>query len=191
MRKKSIIILVIVFAALIAVYLLLQYMNEKTNQRQQQEEEEQNIQVTDFDADNVTSFSYLYNTQELKFEKQEDQWVCLNEPETDLDEDAVDSILDTLGDITTTNQITSPEDLSEYGFDSPAQNAVISFEDGSSMELSFGAENTISGGYYMQKSGDDSVYLVDSSLVTSTLASDTDTLKAADTESTEEDSTED
>lgn len=191
MRKKNIIILVIVFAALIGVYMILNYLTEKSLQRQQQEEEDQNIQVTDFDADQVTSFSYLYNKEELKFEKQDDQWVCQNEPDTDLDEDAVNSLLDTLGDISTASEITSPEDISEYGFDNLNQKAVINLDDGSSIELSFGAENTISGGYYMQMSGDDNVYLVDSSLVTDTLGSGTDTLKAADTDSSEEESTED
>ena len=185
MRKKGIIILVIVFAALIAVYLLLNYLNDRSARRQQQEEEEQNVQVTDFDGDDVTSFSYLYNKEELKFEKQEDQWVCLNDPETDLDEDAVDTLLNTLVDIATTNQITNPEDLSEYGFDSPSQEAVITLDDGSSIELLFGAENTIAGGYYMEKSGDDNVYLVDSSLVTDTLSSGVDTLKAAETDSSD------
>ena len=182
MKKKGIIILVIVFAALIAAYLFMNYLNERAARKEQQEAEKQNVQVTDFKADEVTEFSYQYEQETLEFEKQDDQWVCSNEPDTDLDEDAVDSLLDTLGDISTKDQIVDPEDISQYGLDSPTQKALIRLEDGSSIELTFGSENGIAGGYYMQKAGDDSVYLVDSSLVTSTLASGPDGLAAEDTD---------
>lgn len=182
MKKKKIIILVIVLAALLLLYLVVGKINMVREEKEQAKEESQKVQAVSFDVDDVVSFSWQSDGNTILLEKQDDSWICENDPEEDMDEDAIDTMLKTLGNISTEHVVENPSDTDQYGMDSPTQTVNIKFEDGSTTELLFGDQNGISGGYYMQVSDDKNIYLVDESIVTETLSYSADDLKAVSTD---------
>lgn len=198
MKKKNIIILVIVLAALIVLYMAVGWMNKVREKKEQEQEKSQQVQAVSFDPDQVVSFSWQSDGNTVLLEKQDESWICESAPDEDLDEDVVNTMLKTLGNISTEHVVENPSDTDQYGIDSPVQTVKIKFEDGSTTELLFGDQNEISGGYYMQVSGDQNIYLVDESIVTETLSYSVDDLKAvsvdddssSDEEQTQQDSSE-
>ena len=91
-------------------------------------------------------------------------------------------MLSSLGSMTADSKVENATDLSQYGLDASTQKATIQFSDGSEKTLTFGMENEIVGGIYVQVSGDDNVYLVGSSYVNTTLNKGVDDLKVGDTD---------
>ena len=69
--------------------------------------------------------------------------------------DKMKIMLSSLGSMTADSTVENPEDVSEYGIDQPTQQVTLNFSDGSEKTLTFGTENEIVGGTYVQVSGDD------------------------------------
>lgn len=182
MKKKKIIILVIILAALVVLYFVVGQMNAVREKKEQSKEESKKVKAVSFDPDQVVSFSWQVDKKTISLEKTDDSWICENVPKEDLDEDVIDTMLKTLGNISTEHVVENPSDTDQYGMDSPVQTVKIEFKDGSTTELLFGDQNGISGGYYMQVSGDKNIYLVDESIITETLSYSTDDLKAVSTD---------
>ena len=65
-----------------------------------------------------------------------------------------------LGAVSATRKLDSPEDLSEYGLDSPVLTVRYMASDGKEAEFTVGDTNDAAGGSYLKISGDDAVYLV-------------------------------
>ncbi|PWE87874.1 hypothetical protein LG34_01265 [Eubacterium ramulus] len=107
-----------------------------------------------------------------------------------IDADKMKTMLSSLGSMTADSTVENPEDVSEYGIDQPTQQVTLNFSDGSERTLTFGTENEIVGGTYVQVSGDDNVYLVGSSYVNTTLNKGVDDLKVDDTDDTTSSSSE-
>ena len=103
-----------------------------------------------------------------------------------IDADKMKTMLSSLGSMTADSTVESPEDVSEYGIDQPTQQVTLNFSDGSEKTLTFGTENEIVGGTYVQVSGDDNVYLVGSSYVNTTLNKGVDDLKVDETDDTDD-----
>lgn len=70
-----------------------------------------------------------------------------------------------LGAVSATRKLDSPEDLSEYGLDSPVLTVRYTASDGKEAEFTVGDTNDAVGGSYLKISGDDAVYLVASDFV--------------------------
>ena len=65
-----------------------------------------------------------------------------------------------LGAVSATRKLDSPEDLSEYGLDSPVLTVRYTASDDKEAEFTVGDTNDAAGGSYLKISGDDAVYLV-------------------------------
>ena len=122
--------------------------------------------------------------------KTDDTWSCNADPTVQIDADKMKTMLSSLGSMTADSTVENPEDVSEYGIDQPTQQVTLNFSDGSEKTLTFGTENEIVGGTYVQVSGDDNVYLVGSSYVNTTLNKGVDDLKVDDTDDTTSSSSE-
>ena len=177
MRKKQWIILVIALVAIVAASAGL-----KGYQKAAQQEEDEKVYALQFASDDVTGISYEYSGETLEFTKTDDTWSCSTDPTAQIDADKMKTMISSLGSMTADSTVESPEDVSEYGIDQPTQQVTLNFSDGSEKTLTFGMENEIVGGIYVQVSGDDNVYLVGSSYVNTTLNKGVDDLKVDDTD---------
>ena len=169
MRKKQFVILIIILAAAIAAVFGMRAANEKKEKAEAEKQKEETVYACRFESEDVTEFSYQYEGATLEFKKSDDAWISENDEKLDLDEDQITTMLSTLSSITADSTIPDVEDLSEYGLDEPVQTLNLSFADGTTKELIFGMENEIVGGRYVKVSGDDNVYLVDSTFTSSTM----------------------
>lgn len=182
MRKKQWIILVIALVAIVAASAGLKGYQKKQDQKAAQQEEDEKVYALQFAFDDVTGISYEYSGETLEFTKTDDTWSCSTDPTAQIDADKMKTMLSSLGSMTADSTVESPEDVSEYGIDQPTQQVTLNFSDGSEKTLTFGMENEIVGGIYVQVSGDDNVYLVGSSYVNTTLNKGVDDLKVGDTD---------
>lgn len=125
--------------------------------------------VTAFSADteSVTALKWTYLDNTLSFLYTDGQWIDEERTDFPLEQNSLDSILSTFCDITATRAIDTPEDLAEYGLDTPTY-AVTVTTDGE-YTLNFG--NTTSTGDIYMEVGEGTVYLVDGSLVNSLVSS--------------------
>ncbi len=182
MRKKQWTILVIALVAIVAASAGLKGYQKKQDQKAAQQEEDEKVYALQFASDDVTGISYEYSGETLEFTKTDDTWSCSTDPTAQIDADKMKTMLSSLGSMTADSTVESPEDVSEYGIDQPTQQVTLNFSDGSEKTLTFGMENEIVGGIYVQVSGDDNVYLVGSSYVNTTLNKGVDDLKVDDTD---------
>lgn len=182
MRKKQWIILVIALVAIVAASAGLKGYQKKQDQKAAQQEEDEKVYALQFASDDVTGISYEYSGETLEFTKTDDTWSCSTDPTAQIDADKMKTMLSSLGSMTADSTVESPEDVSEYGIDQPTQQVTLNFSDGSEKTLTFGMENEIVGGIYVQVGGDDNVYLVGSSYVNTTLNKGVDDLKVGDTD---------
>lgn len=182
MRKKQWIILVVALVAIVAASAGLKGYQKKQDQKAAQQEEDEKVYALQFASDDVTGISYEYSGETLEFTKTDDTWSCSTDPTAQIDADKMKTMISSLGSMTADSTVESPEDVSEYGIDQPTQQVTLNFSDGSEKTLTFGMENEIVGGIYVQVSGDDNVYLVGSSYVNTTLNKGVDDLKVDDTD---------
>ncbi|MCD7981686.1 MAG: DUF4340 domain-containing protein [Clostridiales bacterium] len=190
MRKKQylvlIIVLIIVVAALLAVI-----FGKRAQTRKAEEEAEAAIEyVNAFETGDVTAFSYDYYGETVSFELQDDLWICTADTTMEIDEEEVESFLSDISGMEADTVIEDVEDADQYGISEPSQILTVEFSDGSSLTYTFGIENDMVGGYYLQVSddadgdGSGTVYLVDSTIVTSTLSREAESFQVEE-ESTE------
>ncbi len=173
MRKKQMVILIVVLAAIV-VALLAVFIGKKYQANKAEEEAEaETIYVGAFTPADVTEFSINSGDELLQFDLDGDTWVYAADTDMEMDADSIETFLTSMGSVTATNVIEDVEDASDYGIDDPTTVFGVVFSDGSDYVFTFGEANDILGGYYVQLTGagvDDTVYLVSSSVVTSTLS---------------------
>lgn len=109
------------------------------------------------DADSASSSAY------------ETVWRLASDPAASLAQDKVQSLLSALCTYVTAQA--TDADLSACGFDAPVFTAVVTSEDGSTVQLTYACGTD---GWYLQVEGDTSVYTVDISTVQALLLTESD-----------------
>lgn len=174
-QKKQAIGFAIALAILVAAFFGLRYYNRSSDEKQEQAEEAAKIYVVSADAENITTFSWRSDGETVTMVKEDGAWTCSEHPEYEIDADKVEALLEELTSLEASQIVEDPEDGAVYGFADPEN--VITYGDGEKeVTLTIGMENTITGGYYVKSSADDTVYLIDSSVL-STFDCDASTLE--------------
>ncbi len=181
MRKKQyltlIIILIIIVAALIAVI----FGKKAQTKKAEAEEEASIVYVNAFEVSDVAAFSYQLDGETVSFELQDEQWIYTGDTTMEIDTEEVESFLTTMSEMDADSVIEDAEDTQQYGLDDPSQTFTVEFSDGSTQTYEFGTENDMVGGYYLQTTDsaqDGTVYLISSSIVTSTLSTEPESFQA-------------
>ena len=91
--------------------------------------------LTDKTSDDVTALT----VGDLQFVLNEGTWQLADDADYALDQSAVKRMVSTLCEMQTEWSITSPEDDSAYGLDTSDATAVLTFTDGTSLTVRFGA----------------------------------------------------
>ena len=164
MKKQKIqfIILLIVLAVLIAATFGMKWYNKNKEEEKTAEEEAATIYISNVDTDSITAFSYEVNQVTYSFTKNGDTWTYDGDTSIDIDEDAINTMLDTFSSLTATDEITY-DDLSDFGLDNPTDLVTFTTEDGST-SIYVGNKNDMLGSYYVMTGEDSKVYLTETSL---------------------------
>ena len=163
-QKKQAIGILVTLLVLVAAFVGLKFYNKNANEKTQQEEEDAKIYVTSAEVQEITSFSWLQEGQTLTMTKDGDAWSCKEHPEYVIDADKVETLLQNISPLEAQQIVEEPDTDEVYGFEPPTN--VITYTAGDiTITLTIGMENEITGGYYLKSSMDETLYLVDSSLV--------------------------
>ena len=158
-RKKALIIAIICLAAAAVLYLLVVKMNQK-EANSESDDSDDSLVISSVDSGQITAISYEKDGKSLSFRKEDGTWYNAEDKSFPVDQDSLTTMTNALGAVSATRKLDSPEDLSEYGLDSPVLTVRYMASDGKEAEFTVGDTNDAAGGSYLKISGDDAVYLV-------------------------------
>lgn len=159
-QKKQLLTLMTLLAFLLIGYLSL----ESYNISEERKEEANTIVITEFEADDVTAFSYDYNGVTYSYTRNDEEWSYDGNDILDMDESLIDSMLNIAGSLLGEDMASEYESLDTYGLDDPIKTIVITMTDGTQSTIKVGNYNEILGFYYLMVEDDNNLYLVDSSI---------------------------
>lgn len=164
-QKKQFFILVIILVVLGLVYAGIRFYNTKQEKKKSAQEDAETYHVTQLKSSDITQFSYILNGTTLSFTQKGDDWNFDGDATVDIDESAVATMLDAAASITAKEEIANCTDLSQYGLKEPSNVITLQTESGITT-LYVGDKNAITSQYYVKTGDSDTVYLMDSSVVT-------------------------
>ena len=180
-QKKQMIVLVILLILLILAYIGVHFYSKKQEEKENAKEEAEKIQVTDLEVSDITQFSYVLNGTE---------WTYDGDQSVDIDESALETLLNKASAITASDEVTEYDDLADFGLDDPANTVTLKTDSGLTT-IYIGSQNEITNEYYLKTGDSDTIYVVDSAPATGFDKSVEDlTAKADDTETEAEEPSE-
>lgn len=165
MKKQKIQMLVIVVILLLCVaayFVATQYV-KKQEQRDKDSETQGQVSLTVIDPDAVDAFSYIADGTTYSYTKDGDAWICENDTSLKMDADSIATLLEHLKKVTAAEAITDYDSISDYGLDQPQNTITVTCGD-ETTTIDIGDYNEMLSEYYLKVSGDDKIYLVDSTL---------------------------
>lgn len=189
-QKKQMIVLVILLILLILAYIGVHFYSKKQEEKENAEAEAEKIQVTDLEVSDITQFSYVLEGTTLSFAKNGTEWSYDDDQSVDIDESALEVLINKAAQITATDEVTEYDDLADFGLDDPA-NTVTLKTDAGLTTIYIGSQNEITDEYYLKTGDSDTIYVVDSTTAAEFNKSVEDlTAKADDTETEAEEPSE-
>ena len=166
-QKKQMIVLVILLILLILAYIGVHFYSKKQEEKENAKEEAEKIQVTDGT-----------------------EWTYDGDQSVDIDESALETLLNKASAITASDEVTEYDDLADFGLDDPANTVTLKTDSGLTT-IYIGSQNEITNEYYLKTGDSDTIYVVDSAPATGFDKSVEDlTAKADDTETEAEEPSE-
>ena len=189
-QKKQMIVLVILLILLILAYIGVHFYSKKQEEKENAKEEAEKIQVTDLEVSDITQFSYVLDGTTLSFTKNGTEWTYDGDQSVDIDESALETLLNKASAITASDEVTEYDDLADFGLDDPANTVTLKTDSGLTT-IYIGSQNEITNEYYLKTGDSDTTYVVDSAPATGFDKSVEDlTAKADDTETEAEEPSE-
>ena len=151
-QKKQMIVLVILLILLILAYIGVHFYSKKQEEKENAKEEAEKIQVTDLEVSDITQFSYVLDGTTLSFTKNGTEWTYDGDQSVDIDESALETLLNKASAITASDEVTEYDDLADFGLDDPANTVTLKTDSGLTT-IYIGSQNEITNEYYL-KTGD-------------------------------------
>ncbi|MBE5876669.1 MAG: DUF4340 domain-containing protein [Lachnospiraceae bacterium] len=158
-QKKQLLFMIVLLVVAIAAFVGITAIPEK------EEEEAVTYQITDMTSESVTKLTYSFDGVHVKLTKSGEEWQNEEDKSMDIDEAAVEALIDKVASLTSKNQIENVEDSGQYGLTDATKTVLIS--DGTTTyTLMFGDYNDMTSTYYVCLEDDMStVYTADSTTV--------------------------
>ena len=165
MKKQKIqmlVIVVILLLCIVAYFLVTRYAKQQ-EQRDKDSETQGQVNLTVIDPDDVDAFSYIADGTTYSYTKNKDTWTCENDTSLKMDADSIATLLGNLKKITAAEAIDDYDSIADYGLDQP-QNTITVTCGNETTTIDIGDYNEMLQEYYIKISGDDKIYLADSTL---------------------------
>lgn len=165
MKKQKIqmlVIVVILLLCIVAYFLATRYAKQQ-EQHDKDSETQGQVNLTVIDPDDVDAFSYIADGTTYSYTKNKDTWTCENDTSLKMDADSIATLLGNLKKITAAEAIDDYDSIADYGLDQP-QNTITVTCGNETTTIDIGDYNEILQEYYIKISGDDKIYLADSTL---------------------------
>ena len=165
MKKQKIqmlVIVVILLLCIVAYFLATRYAKQQ-EQRDKDSETQGQVNLTVIDPDDVDAFSYIADGTTYSYTKNKDTWTCENDTSLKMDADSIATLLGNLKKITAAEAIDDYDSIADYGLDQPQNTITVTFGN-ETTTIDIGDYNEMLQEYYIKISGDDKIYLADSTL---------------------------
>ncbi|MEG0898025.1 MAG: DUF4340 domain-containing protein, partial [Ruthenibacterium sp.] len=129
---------------------------------QEGELSEQAVPVTDIKVNAVSALALKNKKGSIGIINENGSLQVLNEDTSTYDADKLAALLYNFAHLNAEKVLKEPLDLQEYGLDEPAAQVSLILADGTKQRLFLGSQSPVSDAYYLQKEGDNKVYLVSS-----------------------------
>ena len=156
-KQKTFAILTGVIVILLLAFFGMKYVNHANEEKEEQKKEEEKIQVLKADSLNAMTYADAEGNS-MAFEKEEGVWKFSEDPVIELQEDVMLDMENAFSDIQAIKEISSPDELSDYGFDAVTYRLSVTEEDGTEHEYLFG--NTTGEQIYFMEENGENVYTV-------------------------------
>ena len=165
MKKNGLALGAVGLAALCLVYAgVSQYMN-RSEKGAEQKEEASRVYMTDIS--DVSAVSYDYQGQELLFTKKDGVWKYDGDDLFPVKQEKLEALAATASKLEALRKLEGGDSLSSYGLDVPARTVEVTAGDGKKSDILLGTA-TSDGDYYAMVQGEDTPYLISSSLFSET-----------------------
>ena len=134
-RKKALIIAIICLAAAAVLYLLVVKLSQRSEDADSSDD---SLVISSVDSGQITAISYEKDGKSLSFRKEDGTWYNAEDKSFPVDQDSLTTMTNALGAVSATRKLDSPEDLSEYGLDSPVLTVRYTASDGKEAEFTVG-----------------------------------------------------
>ncbi|HPE16376.1 MAG TPA: DUF4340 domain-containing protein [Oscillospiraceae bacterium] len=160
-RGMKLILLLVVLVLAVGGYLVVSHFAAESEGT-----DDAAVSVASFSGDDVTALRFGPAENTLTLERDGDVWRYAGDPDVfPLNQSIPEKMLGAVAEITASRVIEDPEDLAEYGLDTPGSSLTVTTADGGGHSFAFGDTNDVTGEIYMLADGDASkVYLVSSDL---------------------------
>lgn len=164
-KKRGLLYGTAALAALCVIYVGVgQYMNHSKEQAKEKEEGEKAYLT---DLSNVSSLSYDLDGQELSFTKKDGKWGYDKDDLFPVKQEEMESLASTVSKLEALRKLEGGDSLSAYGLDKPIRKISAAAEDGTKSVILLG-NATGDGDYYASVEGQDTPYLISSTLYNET-----------------------
>lgn len=163
-KKKGLFVGIIILVLLLGAYFLLRYLNLD---EEDTEEEDAVETVFEIDADDISNIQIVSGENTFDFSHSDDTWSYVEDDRFPLSESAILDKVSVLTSVSSMRTIEDPDNLADFGLETPEVTATVTDTDGNETKLALGATNDAVSGCYMSMNGDTSkIYLVDTTLKT-------------------------
>lgn len=156
-QLKQLIGLLIGLAVVVAGFFIIRYVAAH------QEIETETINVTELyhtDKESVKEVEYIHGDSDIDLVRENDKWYLKNDKSTELDQDAVETVVGFATSLNFKTQIDEPGELSEYGLDNPSYIVTVTDSQGVVQTYFIGDSFTMDGTYFAKLEGTDTVYTI-------------------------------
>ncbi|XCP85416.1 DUF4340 domain-containing protein [Roseburia hominis] len=165
-KSKTLWILLLIFALLVAIFLGLKSWNKSNDEEEEAKRQAQKVHI--FEADSLAAMEYEKSDGTvMSFSKKDGEWVYGADETIGLAEDTMETLENTFSDITALKTIESPDALADYGLEEPQYRLRLSGEDEQTHTFLVG--DAAGENYYFMEEGQETVYTVESALVSGLL----------------------
>ncbi|MDO4312596.1 MAG: DUF4340 domain-containing protein [Eubacteriales bacterium] len=156
--KRKVWIVAILLLALVIVNWSLGAWNKKQDERESKEAEAAKIYLVD--AEDITAYSYNNGESEMSFTRTDDGWCYDEDTEIPMNQDTIQSTADSIAGMTAVRQLDEPDELADYGLDSPMY--TIAYKDSAGSESAIYIGNGAGENYYATVGDTGKVYTISS-----------------------------
>lgn len=124
------------------------------------------VTVLDLPYSDVVGVEVRSEDGEAKLARQpEAGWKVMKPKEKEADQDRVERVIKGLSPLRATRALTEAMDLKAFGLSEPKTSITVTLRDGSEEVLLIGDKNPAGTAYYVQRKGDEAIYLVYTSVI--------------------------
>ena len=156
-RTRNIIILLIALILAAGAYFLITALTCEDGPA------DETVTLFSCNASDIHKIEYTYNGESIALTKEDDTWKYAGDNSFPLDASHPEAMANAISGVDITSSIGTQSDLSKYGLDD-ASTVITAHYGSKQVTFSIGDENPTTGGTYITMSGDESVYLTDSSI---------------------------